>query len=86
MKPVLLALGALLLVVFGYVWMNGKTGIKPNTGQNTGEKQIFWEPEGKVEVGKEKTFEVKANFSGEAIASFNLEFQYDCHDKRTLCN
>jgi hypothetical protein len=77
MKPVLIALGVLLLAVLGFVWMNKGVVVKPNSGQNTGDRQIFWEPEGKVEVGKEKTFEVKANFLEGGIASFNLEFQYD---------
>lgn len=77
MKPVLLALGGLLLVMFGFAWMNGKTGIKPPNLQSAGEKQIFWEPEGKMETGKEKEFVVKANYSGGAVISYNLEFQYD---------
>jgi hypothetical protein len=77
MKPVLLALGGLLLVMFGFAWMNGKTGIKLPVQPSGGEKQIFFEPEGKVETGKEKTFEIKANYSGGAVVSYNLEFQYD---------
>jgi len=59
MKPVLLALGGLLLVMFGFAWMNGKTGIKLPVQPIGGEKQIFFEPEGKVETGKEKTFEIQ---------------------------
>ena len=57
--------------------MNGKTGIKLPVQPIGGEKQIFFEPEGKVETGKEKTFEIKTNYSGGAVVSYNLEFQYD---------
>ncbi|MEK7527974.1 MAG: cohesin domain-containing protein, partial [Patescibacteria group bacterium] len=77
MKPVLMAMGALLLVILGYAWMDGKFGVSPTLNRNTREKLIYFEPEGRIEVGEEKSFEIKANFKDGAIGSFDLEFQYD---------
>lgn len=77
MKPVLAALGVLFLVMLVYVWMDGKLGFGPALNRNTQNKIIYFEPEGKLEVGEEKIFIIKANYKEGAIGSFNLEFQYD---------
>jgi len=70
-------MGALFLIMLVYAWMDGKFGVSPTLNRNTREKLIYFEPEGRIGMGEEKSFEIKANFKDGAIGSFDLEFQYD---------
>jgi len=75
MKPVLIAMGALLIVMFGFAWLNGKNSLKPTTQMAT-DRQILISG-GPVSVGKEGELLIVGKSNEGKIISFNLEIQFD---------
>jgi hypothetical protein len=74
MKPVLMAMGGLLVVIFGFAWLNGKSTNKKIIVPI--DRQIFFESDS-LKVNSSSEIVIKGKSDKGKISGFNLEFQYD---------
>lgn len=77
MKQVLIMLGLLLVVMFGYYWVNTRYSVKKAEVPVISEKQIYFEAPDKVMVGEEVEFKMKAKYSEGKLVSYVANFNYD---------
>ena len=77
MKPVILSFVLLVAVLLGFAWMNGRFGVGLTTTRTIGEKVLYFNPEITLEVGKEGSVDLMANYTGAPVAKFYVQFSYD---------
>lgn len=77
MKPVIFAFLALVAVIFGVGWMDGRFGNKPLSVNKVGGEKVLYFDNANLEVGKEMEIGLLGEYGTAPITSYWVEFGYD---------
>jgi len=77
MKEVLITLGVLLLVMFGFYWVSNRFPANKEVKQMVSDREIFFEVPENMTSGTEAEIILKAKHESGKIVSFNVNFNYD---------
>lgn len=77
MKEVLVTLGVLLLVMFGFYWVNNRYVTEKKEIVVVLDKEIFFKAPENMKSGTETEIVLKAKSENLKVASFSIDFSYD---------
>lgn len=77
MKQVLLTLGLLLLVMFGFYWVSNRYQVNKKVIAPVTEKQIYFEVPNNLVTGTETEIKLKAKTERGKLISYAIDFTYD---------
>lgn len=77
MKEVLITLGVLLLVMFGFYWVNNRYVTEKKEVVVVLDKEIFFKAPENMKSGTETEIVLKAKSENLKVASFSIDFSYD---------
>jgi len=77
MKQILLTLGVLLLVMFGFYWVSNRYQVNKKIIEPVTEKQIYFEIPNNLTAETETEIKLKAKNESGKLVSYAVDFSYD---------
>lgn len=77
MKQVLITLGVLLLVMFGFYWVSNRYPVNKEVKQVVSDREIFFTVPENIIAGTETDIMLKAKYESGKIVSYVVNFNYD---------